>query len=266
MELTLGATTRPWNQWSFEAACKAIAQSGYTDVAPFNHEGAVPLNADSTPEDIATAREVCAAYNLDPSMLITGTKLELPTAEAVADYCKVIDVAAAAGVGWVMNCGCGNPDQYAAYNELFRQCAPYAADKGTKLTMKPHGGNGLTGKLMREVVEAVGHPNFSICYDPGNIVYYTKGEHRPESDVHDIKDHVGICIIKDCAVVDDKPDVHLLPGEGLVDFASVLGSLVDAGFRGPLYVECVGGTEWDDINDRAKRTHEYVTGIVEKLG
>jgi sugar phosphate isomerase/epimerase len=271
MQLTLGSTTRPWNQWSFEEACKAIAQCGYTDVAPFYHNGAAPLNSESTPADIAAARKVCDDHGLEPSMLITGTRLELPTDEAVADYCKVIDVAAAAGVEWVMNCGCGNPDQYEAYNELFRQCAPYAAEKSAKLVMKPHGGNGLTGKLMKDVVEAVGHPNFSICYDPGNILYYTKGEQRPEPDVHDIKEHVGICIIKDCVVErsafeDDKPEVQVLPGEGLVDFARVLGSLVDAGFRGPLYVECVGGSEWDDINDRAKRTHEFVIGIVEKLG
>jgi len=265
MQLTLGATTRPWNKWSLEEACPAVAAAGYSDVALFFHGGKAPLSSASTPEEIAAVRKTVAAASLEPSMLITGMRLDAPIEEAVADYCKTIDAAAAGGVTWVMNCGCGTPAQYEQYNELFRRCSPYAAEKGVRLVMKPHGGNGLTGDDMRRVVEAVDHPNFSICYDPGNIIYYTKGEVRPEPDVHAIKDHVSICIIKDCVVVDGKSDVHLLPGEGWVDFRSVLGSLTDAGFRGPLYVECVGGSEWDDINDRARRTHAFITGIIESL-
>lgn len=265
MQLTLGATTRPWNQWSFEEACQAVARCGYTDIAPFNHNKVVPLNSESTPEDIAEVRRIVEANNLEPSMLITRTLLQAPMEEAVADYRKTIDVAAAGGVTWVMNCGCGNEEQYEAYNELFRQVSPYAEEKGVRLVMKPHGGNGLTGKMMKEVVEAVDHPNFSLCYDPGNIIHYTKGEHRPETDVHDIKEHVSICIIKDCALEDGQPNVNTLPGEGLVDFARVLGVLTEAGFRGALYVECLGGSEWDDILDRGRRTHEYITGIVAKL-
>jgi len=265
MELTLGATTRPWNQWSFVEACKAIARCGYTEVAPFAHNKQVPLRADSTAEEIAAVRETVQACGLEPSLLITRTQLQLPFPEAVADYCRVIDVAAAAGVTWAMNCGCANEDQYQAFNELFRQCAPYAEERGVKLVMKPHGGNGLTGKMMREVVEAVDHPNFSVCFDPGNLLFYTQGERTPEEEVHDIKDRVGVCLIKDCVVKAGKPDVQVLPGQGLVNFGAVLGALVDAGFNGPLYVECVGGTEWDDINDRARRTHEFVAELVESL-
>lgn len=265
MQLALGATTRPWNQWSFEEACGAIAAAGYTDVAPFAHGGKVPLTAESTPEEIAAVRKVVDAAGLEPSMLITRMRLSDPLEEAIADYRKTIDVAAAAGVTWAMNCGCSQPELYEKYNALFRACAPYAAAKGVRLVMKPHGGNGLTGQLMRTVVEAVDHPNFSICYDPGNIIYYTQGEQRPEPDVHDIKEHVSICIIKDCVVVDSKPDVNILPGTGWVKFDSVLGSLAEAGFRGPLYVECLGGTTWDDINSRARQTYEYIADIVARL-
>ncbi|MBI3945539.1 MAG: sugar phosphate isomerase/epimerase [Armatimonadetes bacterium] len=265
MKLTLGATTRPWATWTFEEACRGIAAAGYTDVAIFGNAGAVSLASSSTPDDIAAVRKTVAAAKLTPSMVITGMKLDLPIDDAAADYRKVIDVSAAAGVTWVMNCGCAKPELYEKYNELFRRCAPYAQEKGVKLTMKPHGGNGLTGKDMRRVVEAVDHPAFSICYDLGNIIYYTKGAARPEPDVHDIKEHVGICIIKDCVVTDGKPDVNILPGTGLVDFRSVLGSLTGAGFRGPLYVECLGGSEWNDIQDRARRTHAFISDIVAAL-
>jgi len=83
--------------------------------------------------------------------------------------------------------------------------------------------------------------------------------------VADVLGRVGTCMIKDCVVVDGTPDVHLLPGEGLVDFRSVLGQLVAGGFDGPLYVECVGGSELEDINDRARRTRAYIKEILETL-
>ncbi|NLC58762.1 MAG: sugar phosphate isomerase/epimerase [Armatimonadetes bacterium] len=265
MQLTLGATTRPWGNWSFAEACSAIAAAGYSDVAIYGHKGTIPVSAESTPDDIAAVRSAVQGAGLVASMVITRTLLDVPLEMAVADYRKAIDAAAAAGITWVMNGGCEQPELYDAFQKLMRECAPYAAVKGLRLLMKPHGGIGLTGQMMRRVVEAVDHPNFSICYDPGNIIYYTKGEHRPETDVHAIKEHVSVCIIKDCVVNNGVPDVHLLPGEGLVDFRRVLGALVDAGFRGPLYVECVGGTQWDDINDRARRTHAFVSDLLARL-
>ncbi|MDH7571607.1 MAG: sugar phosphate isomerase/epimerase family protein [Armatimonadota bacterium] len=265
MKLTLGATTRPWSKWTFEEACHAIADAGYTHVAPFAHGGRIPINSASTPEEIAQFRQLLASIPLTPSMLITRTLLDAPLEEAVADYRRTIDAAAAAGITWCMNTGCAKEELFEKYNELFRRCAPYAWEKGVKLVMKPHGGNGLTAEHMRRVVEAVAHPAFSICYDPGNIIYYTNGEVRPESDVHGVKEYVSVCIIKDCVLADGKPDVQVLPGEGLVDFRRVLAALTGAGFQGPLYVECLGGSEWNDINHRARRTHAFLTQIVAEL-
>jgi len=266
MELTLGCTTRPWNQFSFEQACESIAEAGYTDVAIFRNSEGMPLDGDSTPEDVARVRRIVEQAGLRPSMLLTTMKLSAPLEEAVADYKRVIDVCADAGITWAMNCGCGQEELFEKYNQLFAACAPYAQDKGVHLTMKPHGGNGMTGKDMVRVVQAVNHPAFSICYDPGNIIFYSKGEYRPETDVLDVREHVTTCIIKDCTLEGEKPDVNILPGEGLVDFRSVLGSLTAAGFRGPLYVECLGGSELEDINARAVKTREFLEGILADLG
>ncbi len=265
MNLTLGATTRPWGALPFAEACACIAGAGYSDVAIFSSQGAIPITSETSPEDARAVADTARAAGLTPSMLISGVKLNVPVDESVADYCRLIDATAAAGIPWLMNCGTAAPETYDPFREIMRQCAPYAQDRGVALAMKPHGGIGLTGKMMTETFELVNHPNFSICYDPGNIIYYTKGEHRPEPDVDDVAAHVGMCIIKDCVVVDDKPDVNILPGEGWVDFGVVLGKLVAASFTGPLYVECLGGTETADINDRARRTHAFVTEIVAKL-
>lgn len=265
MQLTLGATTRPWHTFSFATACEAIAAAGYTDVAVYSNEGRIPVDSNSTLEEAAAVGAIARKAGLAPTMLLSGPKLNLSADEAVADYCKLIDATAALGARWLMNCGTEDPSTYDHYREIMRQCAPYAEQKGVALNMKPHGGIALTGKMMAETVERVGHPNFTICYDPGNIIYYTKGELRPETDVHDVAQHVTTCIIKDCIVTDDKPDVWILPGEGWVDFESVLGSLTKAGFDGPLYVECLGGEELADINGRARRTHDFIAEIVERL-
>jgi sugar phosphate isomerase/epimerase len=209
--------------------------------------------------------DITRRAGLVPSMLLSGVRLDLPVEEAVADHCRLIDAAAAAGVRWLMNCGAEDPSTYEAYREIMRQCAPYGEEQGVALNMKPHGGIALTGRMMAETVEQVGHANFSICYDPGNIIYYTKGEVRPETDVPDVACQVTTCIIKDCVVTGGQPDVWILPGEGWVDFRAVLSALVQAGFAGPLYVECLGGEELDDINDRAKRTYDFISEIVAAL-
>jgi sugar phosphate isomerase/epimerase len=143
--------------------------------------------------------------------------------------------------------------------------APYAEQAGVNITLKPHGGITLTIDDLINAYNKVHHPAFGICYDPGNIIYYTKGELRPEPDIARVAPTVNTAIIKDCVVVDGNPDVMITPGEGLVDFEKVLGGLVKGGFRGPLYVECVGGKEINEINKNVKSTLKFVSDILAKL-
>jgi len=261
----LGATTRPWHAFSFEVACAAIAEAGYTDVALYANEGKIALTAASTEEEIAATVETAHKYGLTPSMLLGGPDLHADVEEAIANYRRLVDVAAQAGIRYLMNGGTENPATYERFFAITRAVAPYAEAKGVELQLKPHGGIGLTGKHLREACERVGSPAFTICYDPGNIIYYTRGEVRPEPDVADVADCVTTCIIKDCILVDGKPDVWIQPGTGLVNFESVLGTLARSGFAGPLYVECLGGTELADIHRRAKETHDWLQTLLATL-
>ena len=68
-------------------------------------------------------------------------------------------------------------------------------------------------------------------------------------------------IIKDCMLNNDKPDVMVTAGDGLVDFPFVIGQLEDGGFSGPMYVECVGSSEPDAVDGDLKRTHVFVTAL-----
>lgn len=266
MKWTLGATTRPWHAFSLDVACRSIAEAGYTDVAIYANEGKIALTSASTDAEIEATVATVRKHGLKASMLLGGPDLGGDAEKATADYRRLVDVAAKAGIRYLMGGGTDNPATYDRFFEMSRQVASYAETKGVELQLKPHGGIGLTGKGLRESCERVGSPAFTICYDPGNIIYYTQGDVRPEPDVADVAHCVTTCIIKDCVVVDGKPDVWIQPGTGLVDFESVLGTLAKAGFAGPLYVECLGGSELADINRRAKETHDWLKALLSTLG
>ncbi|MBM3214432.1 sugar phosphate isomerase/epimerase [Candidatus Poribacteria bacterium] len=265
MKWALGATTRPWGAFSFDQACASIAATGYSDVALYANEGRIVLRADSTDEDVRSAAASLTKHGLKGSMLLGGPELGGDAGAAEEAFRRLVDVSAAAGIRYLMNGGTERPDTFDRYFDLMRRVAPYAEKKGVELQLKPHGGIGLTGADLARAVERVGSPAFTICYDPGNIIYYTRGEVRPEPDVHDVAKHVTTCIIKDCVVVDGKPDVWIQPGSGLVDFRSVLGSLADAGFDGPFYIECLGGSELADIDRRSQETHDWLRDLLANL-
>lgn len=254
----IGCTSRPYNELDFPETCKCIARAGYSDVAVFGNI----VNSNSSKEDVS---ETCSAANdagLNPSMLLGGTDLSGNIQKAVDDYRRLIDNAAALGTKWLLDCGTGDEAQYSNYFELMRQCAPHAQMSGLRITMKPHGGISLTINDLIRANDEVDHPAFGICYDPGNIIYYTKGQLRPEPYAEKIASRATTFIIKDCAVTDGEPNVMVNPGDGLVDFRKVIGDLVSNGFDGPLYLECVAGKTVDDINRDIVAALCFVRNIV----
>ena len=104
MSFELGATTRPWHDISFEDACAAIADAGYTDLAIFANKGEHPLNAKSTPSDVDRVKRVAAQTGLSPSMLLAGPRLSGDMAEAVAEYKGLVDICVEAGVKYMIEC------------------------------------------------------------------------------------------------------------------------------------------------------------------
>ncbi len=267
MELTIGCTTRPFGKLSFQEACARIAAAGYTDVAVFRCGEAIPVSSESTSDEAKEARKIAEDAGLSPSMLIAGTKLNEGLQPAIDDFKTLLDRAADLGTTWVLNCGTGNEAQYQDFYELMRQCSAHAQEVGVNITLKPHGGITLTVDGMMTVFNEVSHPAFGLCYDPGNIIYYTKGDLRPETDVEKVASMVTTGIIKDCTVDKeaDKADVMVTAGEGLVDFPVVLAGLVNNGFGGPLYVECVGGAELDEIDANVRKTLPFVKDILAGL-
>jgi len=259
MVFTIGCTTRPFKGCSFPEACKYIANAGYTDI------GFVPIRWDNTPEQLAETRKIAEDSGLNPSMALSSPKLQLGLDGAVDEFKKHIDNAVKVGVKWLVELGIGDAKYYNDYFELMRRVSPHAQQAGINISLKPHGGISLTAQNLIDAVEKVNHPAFRISYDPGNIIYYTKGNLRPETDIDKIAPLVTTLIIKDCIIKDDgNPDVEIKPGTGLVDFNKVILGLISHGFRGPLYVECAGGKNIDEYNENVKATLVFLKETLSK--
>jgi sugar phosphate isomerase/epimerase len=262
VELVLGCTTRPYGTLPFAEACQHIAAAGYTDVALFRNVG---IGAGNSREEILTARQTADDAGLIPSMLLGATHLDLGLEAAVSDYFRLIDSAALLGATWLLDTGLSQETLFDDYYALMQKAAAHAADVGVRITLKPHGGITLTTADLVTAYQRINHPAFGICYDPGNIIYYTQGHERPEATVAQVAPLVTTGIIKDCALNDDVPDVMITPGEGLVDFEAVLSTLAQAGFSGPLYLECVGGQSLAEIDENVRRTRAFIQGILSGL-
>ena len=260
MKLTIGCTTRPFANVPFAEACHRIATAGYSDIAVFT-----AVTAESTREEVLAARQTALAEGLKPSLVLAHARLDLGIEQAAKQYRQLIDNAALLGASWLLDLGSDKAELYDSYVSVMKQASAYAARAGLQISVKPHGGITLTAEDLLALLKRVDHPAFGICYDPGNIIYYTKGARRPEMDIDKVAPLVTVGIIKDCIVKDDVPDVMITPGEGWVDFDAVFKGLVNGGFRGPLYVECVGGSTPEEIDRNVLRTREFVSAILEKL-
>lgn len=265
MERIIGCTTRPYNQLSYAEAFARIGAAGYSDVAVFANEGQIPVRSDSTSAELNALRAAAAAAGVQPSMVLGRTNLDDGKQKALDDYRRLLENAAAVGARWLLDLGTGNEAHYEVYFAVMREVAPFAQEVGVGITMKPHGGISLTTEHLLSARAKVGHDAFAISYDPGNIIYYTKGERRPEQDVADVAASVSTFIVKDCSVEDGVPDVMVTVGDGLVDFSFVLRQLVQHGFSGPSYVECVGGKELAEIDRDIAFTLGYIKGILAAL-
>ncbi len=258
MQNQIGCFNRPWNQWDYEIALKGIQAAGYEHTGLMYQRGKLLLSTDSSPDEILEMKDLIESHELRPAVVLGGPPLDLPVQQAAEQFCRLIDNVHLLGADYVLTCGTMNEEEYETYYQVMAQCCDYAAQQQVMLTLKPHGGIGATARECLTAIERIDHPNFAIYYDPGNVHYYT-GEDAAQ-DIKLIANYVvGICV-KDCTGFED--EVMITIGEGLVDFESVFGTLKDAGFTGPVTVECFGGETPEQINVAAQQTYEFVARLL----
>ena len=256
----IGCFNRPWTKWSFDETLNAIKAAGYTHtglLTPTKDD--VFTSANATPEYLAALKAKIASRGLKVNMTALRVKTALPLAEAIADTRTQITNGHTMGVEFALTFGEDKPERYAHYFKIMADAAAFAQERGIKLVMKPHGGGSGSSEEIVTAIKTVGHANFKIWYDAGNIVYYTGKD--PVAELEPILPHVtGFCA-KDCSVETGadgkrKVDVMIQFGAGKVDFTAVFRKLKSGGFNGPVMVECckIGATPAETTaNARANR-------------
>jgi len=249
----IGCFNRPWTKWSYDETLDAIKSAGYSLTGLLSPTKTDPFTgAAASPEYLAALKQKIAARGLKVNMTALRTKNGVPLAEAIADTRKQLENAHTLGLEFALTFGVNRPQDYAQYFKVMADAAAFGQERGIKLVLKPHGGGSGASDEIRNALKAVGHANFKIWYDAGNIIYYTGKD--PVQELEPIAEHVtGFCA-KDCAA--QKSEVMIQFGTGKVDFVGVFRKLKSAGFNGPIMVECcqIGATPQETMaNAKANR-------------
>lgn len=273
----VGIYTRPWDQHDYRTALDAIAEAG------FKHAGLMTtttegrrlvISAELTAEECEKiGREVTSRGMSIPSVYGGGIPVAKSLEAGIEGLKRLIDNCVAAGARSLLMGGTGEK-LYDVYYKAIAECCPYAAEKNLPITVKPHGGLNDTGPRCRKCIELVGHKNFSLWYDPGNIYFYSFGKLNPVDDAASVDGlvRVGMCI-KDFTMSKEgdqvKRDVWVTPGTGMVNFPAVLARLKKGGFKsGDLVIECVARPDPKDLSAilaEAKKARQFAEALAADL-
>jgi sugar phosphate isomerase/epimerase len=267
-DYTVGCYTRPWDKYDYRVALDAIAAAGFrhaglmtTKTTPKTPKNLV-LSVDTTLETAAEVGSECKKRGLEiPSVYGGGIPVQKSLEEGIQGLRHLIDVCAAAGAKMLLMGGTSEKLSE-PYFKAIAECCDYAAEKRLGLNIKPHGPFTTTGPQLRKVVESVGKKNFTICYDAGNIFFYSEGKLNPVDDAPSVAGLVSGWCIKDFTL-QPKKDVWLTPGTGLVDFSAVFARLKQGGFHsGALVVETVAQGDLAHLAAEAKKARQFVEKLV----
>ncbi|OPZ23123.1 MAG: Xylose isomerase-like TIM barrel [candidate division BRC1 bacterium ADurb.BinA364] len=264
MQTVLGAFTRPWTMLPYPDAMWRLGRV-FSAGGIMRCQGRLAIDLDSTEEEARAAADVARERGVALLCMLAQAPHVAQSAEAgAADFRRNVDLAAAAAIPHILATGIGDASKQAVYIEALRLAAPYAAERGTTIGLKPHGGITATGADCRRIAEAVGRRGFGLWFDPGNFIHYDGLD--PVREAAPMAEYcVGVCL-KDCRRDEaGKPNVNILPGTGEVDFEACLRTLAKADFDGPMLIECLGGAEPDEVDANARQAKEYFEAMLRAI-
>ncbi len=263
----IGCYTRPWAQYDYRVALDAIAEAGfkYAGLMTTKSKTRTVISISTTLEEAERVGEEVKKRGLTvPSVWGGGIPVAKSLKAGIEGLKKLIDNCAACGAKNLLMGGVSKEELHKVYYKAIAECCDYAAEKGIGISVKPHGGLNATGPQCRKTIEMVGHRNFRIWYDPGNIFYYSNGELDPVIDAATVDGLVvGMCI-KDYK---HPKNVAVTPGTGQVDFPAVLARLKKGGFtHGPLVVECLDPGDLKQTLAEARKARRFLEEITGQKG
>jgi L-ribulose-5-phosphate 3-epimerase len=157
-----------------------------------------------------------------------------------------IDFAESLGARYVITdaTGEGREERRKVINAL-RWMGDYAGEREIRIALETHEGPTRNGKMAREFLAEVNHPQVGLNYDTGNIYYYND-DLDPAKDIKEIGDKVVHVHLKD--TLGGKGEWRFCAlGDGRVKFPAIIETLKSAGFNGPYGLE-IEGEEGEDLN------------------
>jgi sugar phosphate isomerase/epimerase len=253
---SIGCFNRAWTNWSYDDALDGIAAAGYKLTGLLaGHRGELFTSSAAKPEYLDTLKKRITQRGLAVNVTAIHFRPETPLADNITDLRKQIDNAARMELRFMLTFGVDRAAHYEDFYRLMADAAAQGEKHGIQIVMKPHGGaSGASEEILR-CIEKVGHPNFKIWYDAGNIIYYTGKD--PLTELEPVARYVtGFCA-KDCPGL--KGEVMSQFGTGKVDFKAVFAKLKSSGFNGPIMVEGVKvGVTVDETTANARANREFL--------
>jgi len=252
----IGCFNRAWTNWSYDEALDGIAGAGYRLTGLLSsHRGEVFTAATATPEYLDGLRKRIAQRGLAVNVTALHFRPDAALEDNLRDLRKQIENAARLELKFMLTFGVDKSQQFENFYKLMADAAAQGEKRGLQIVMKPHGGaSGASEEILR-CLNQVGHSNFKIWYDAGNIIYYT-GK-NPVAELEPVARHVSVFCAKDCP--GPKGEVMSQFGTGKVDFKAVFTKLKSAGFNGPILVEGVKvGATPDETTANARANREFL--------
>ncbi len=259
----LGLMNRPYGKFSLEEALSGIAGAGFKHMCLLVHQQQYRISPDTSLEEARKTLQTINSHGIELTMLPSSLPLKEGVAVAEAAGKRLIDLAAGLGVHYLLEMGVHQPELYESYIDLMRTLAPYAHERGIVISVKPHGGATTTGEDCLRVLRAVNHAAYRLCFDPGNLLYYSNED--PLLHLKELAPYtVAMCIKDETGGL--RGNVDVTPGDGDVNFRGVFTALRDAGFQGPCIVETLASRPTAaEVNVEARRAHSYLTTLLESL-
>ncbi|MDP3069955.1 MAG: sugar phosphate isomerase/epimerase family protein [Opitutaceae bacterium] len=257
----VGCYTRPWNKHDYRVALDAIAAAGFKFAGLMTAKTGMLLTPDTTLEQSAKMAAEAKTRGLSIASAFGADFMKKSSvAESIVRLRRLVDNVAACGCPGLLLGGAGYPEAVDDYYKVVAECCDYAEAKRVGLTIKPHNGPSSTGALCRRLIDQVGHKNFRLTYDPGNVCKHSGNTVNPTDDAATVDGIVAGMCVKDFRLPND---VEITPGTGQVDFARVTARLRRGGFtRGPVVIECLDAGDIAHVTAEAKKTRLFIEALL----
>lgn len=256
----IGCYTRAFSKHDYLTAFDAIAEAGFKYVGVMSSKTGLIITTSTTVEQAHKIGEDARSRGLSVASMFGGDIGVMKSLETgIEGVKKIIDNCAACGCTNMLLCGHWDKNFQDAFYKAVTVNLDYAEAKGISMNLKSHGPYNDTGPELRSIARKINRKNFNIWYDPGNTLYYSKGQINPVDDARALDGLVkGMCV-KDYV---HPKEVNITPGTGQVDFPAVFAVLKKGGFTsGPLVVECLKKGDLKQTIDEAKKARRFLEAL-----